>query len=94
MIKASFFPPLSLLARSSLSLELEAVEGTDRWPRADLDARGHLRFPCGKVCSCRPRRSVIIHLLEVLGSSFVNDTKSVFPKRVANTRGGFVWKQH
>lgn len=49
MIKASFYPPLSLLARSSLSLELEAVEGIDRWPRADLDARGHLRFPCGKV---------------------------------------------
>lgn len=52
MIKASCFaasfslgPFLSL----SLSLELEAVEGTDRWPRADLDARGHLRFPCGKV---------------------------------------------
>lgn len=57
MIKASFFPPLSLLARSSLSLELEAVEGTDRWPRADLDARGHLRFPCGKVTvakGCHP----------------------------------------
>lgn len=53
MIKASFFPPLSLLARSSLSLELEAVEGTDRWPRADLDARGHLRFPCGKVAVAR-----------------------------------------
>lgn len=57
MIKASFFPPLSLLARSSLSLELEAVEGTDRWPRADLDARGYLRFPCGKVAvakECHP----------------------------------------
>lgn len=56
MIKASFFR-LFLSWPVPLSLELEAVEGTDRWPRADLDARGHLRFPCGKVTvakECHP----------------------------------------
>lgn len=52
MIKASFFSA-SFSLGPFLSLELEAVEGTDRWPRADLDARGHLRFPCGKVAVAR-----------------------------------------
>lgn len=58
MIKASCFAAsFSLGPFLSLSLELEAVEGTDRWPRADLDARGHLRFPCGKVAVARERVS-------------------------------------
>lgn len=58
------------------------MEGTDRWPRADLDARGHLRFPCGKVAVAKECHHPVI------GSSWIQLRKRQ-KKCVSQTRGQY-----